>query len=140
MHAVLAEYLQHEIREAVDDIRQRREAGRRIDHAENAPPSDPIQIHARRLEARHHAEGDAAGAVVGIFGTHLGAHLAERPRDVAIGVGRQVPGDGDPIADHAHQLEAALGEAHRFRQFEAEFLETRLYAHRRRDLQLNTRK
>ena len=121
MASALAEDLQQNIREAVDDGRQGVEARRGVDHAERLAPRHAIQIDASGIEACDHGQRDLTGRLVRGLDVHVGPDLAQRPGHRAVLVDGQVSGQADAIARDPHRLEALVGQTHRRRQVEAEF-------------------
>ena len=121
MAAALAENFEQNIREAIDDSRQRVKAGGGVHHAECLAPIHAIEVNASGVKARDHRQRDLAGGLIRLVRAHISADFAERTGERAIVADRQVPCDAYPVCRDAHRLEALALEAHRRRQFEAEF-------------------
>jgi hypothetical protein len=98
-----SEDLEDQIAEPVDHARLPVETRRRIHHAEDSRPArDALQVAERPLQAAENRQTREAGGPIGLFGRDLGANLAQRLGERAIGIGRTVARDQRPVARDAH--------------------------------------
>ncbi|MCY1243158.1 hypothetical protein D9M72_561620 [compost metagenome] len=101
-----AEEFEDQVGKPVDDRRLLLKARCRGHHAEHARPcGDAVQVAERALQAAEHREpGEARGGVALLDG-QLGAELAERRGNAAVGIQRAVARDDGASADEADERE-----------------------------------
>src|SRR5215475_12174856 len=136
--ALLAEDLDHEIGEAVDDLGLLAEALGRVDHAQHLDDAldlvEAAQHGARRAEE---VDTDLAGDLVAILRGEIAPDLAARGR-LAIDAARAMAGEEEQVAyaDARHVVAPRLG---RIGQGDAELLDPAFSAHGMASLAMDAR-
>src|SRR5262250_2241928 len=125
---LLAEDLDHEIGEAVDDLGLLAEALGRVDHAQHLDDAlDLVETAQRGARRAEEIDADLARDLVAIFRGEIAPDLATRGR-LALHAAGAVPGEEEQVA-HAHGGHVVAAGLGRIGQGDAEVLDAAFSAH-----------